>query len=110
MTGKFITIGVLVVERREGRVLFADARFVCDAERILAFDADADLEILQAICRDIQQGLHSSEGREVFLRTMQESFSNSIQLSDITTQTTADPAAEVEALARLYLAPAPPTS
>jgi hypothetical protein len=107
VSGDRINIGIVVIERDEERILFAEARFVCDEERILAFDNDADVETLQAICRDIQQGLHDSEGREFFLRSMEESFSNSIQLSDLRTQITADPAAEVDVLADLYLTPAP---
>jgi hypothetical protein len=105
VSGDRINIGIVVIERDEEQILFADARFVCNEDRILAFDADADVEMIQGICRDIRRGLHDVEGRELFLQSMAETFSNSIQLSDLRTQTTADPAAEVDILARLYLVP-----
>jgi hypothetical protein len=103
-----INLGVLIVQETEGRIVFADARFNCDRARILAFDPDADVEMLEAICRDIRQKLRDANERESFLRMMEDSFSNSIQLSDRKTISTTDPAAEVDTLARFYLVPESP--
>lgn len=106
--GRYINIGVLVVEKMEGLILFADARFNCDQTRILAFDPQADVEMLQAISKDIQGKLSDEQEREFLVHMMEDSFSNSIQFSDRKTLQTTDPAAEVERLTRLYLTPVPP--
>lgn len=107
VNGRCINIGVVVLERRDGRVLSADARFNCEEERILAFDSDADVDLLQALCKDIEEKLQDPQERESFLRTLEESFSDSLQLSERKAIATADPAAELDTLARLYLPPAP---
>jgi hypothetical protein len=101
--GEFITIGVILFDPVSLAQGFCDACFITDWQRIESFDPDADLDMLQAIASDIQGRVRSPTHRVRFLEMMEDSFSNSIQLSPRSRCITEDPMSAIEVLARLCL-------
>ena len=71
-------------------------------ERVRCLDPQADIEMLEALERDIRLQLRGIRDREALLRKLEESFSNVIQLSPTKACLTEDPAKEIETLAKLY--------
>jgi Protein of unknown function (DUF3037) len=98
---RFLDIGVLMVE--SGGTNFVAARFLRDWNQVLKIDADADVEVLQAMAREIEREWLRSVDRVAILRKMEDSFSNSIQISPKMISITYDPAKELERLASTFL-------
>jgi len=97
-------VGLLALERRDERRCFVGARFIPDTKELLAFDPNADTDLLFAFFREIEQRLRDRENAGAFLQTMLDSFSNTIQISDErTVVVSGDPADEIDKLAALYL-------
>jgi hypothetical protein len=107
LSDEFVNIGVVLVEpetnEAPGEDRFADARFTRDWQRVSRVDPQADVEMLVALGRDLRARLAAPWDREVLLRTMKESFSNTIQLSPVRRCQAEDPAREIETLASMYL-------
>jgi hypothetical protein len=105
IAGEKYNVGLVALERRDNKTRFADSRFITDTRELLTFDPDADVDVLDAFFLEIKQGLHDLENADVLLRTMLDSFSNTIQISDEKTVViSGDPAAEIDRLAALYVA------
>ena len=66
-------------------------------------DPQVDVEVLEAIEREIRGQLATTHDCEVLLRRLGDSFSNVIQLSPVKGCLAVDPAAEIEEMASLYL-------
>ncbi len=98
---EFVNIGVVMVEPNVHG--FADVRFTQDWRRVHCLDAQADVEWLQAMERDIRMQLSDFEHRDAWMKRVQESFSGMVQLSPTTGCLAEDPAKELVALAKLYL-------
>jgi Protein of unknown function (DUF3037) len=96
-----VNIGVVLAEPGGGG--FRDARFTSDWRNVRALDQDADLDVLQALAVEIREKLLKASNWEELLRSMEESFSNVIQLSERKACEAEDPAAEMEKLASMYL-------
>ncbi len=95
-------VGLLAFERRDERRHFLGARFISNITGLLAFDPNADVDLLLAFFREIEQKLHEREGAHDLLHTMLDSFSNTIQISDEKTVViSADPEDEIDKLAAL---------
>jgi len=101
LNDSLVNIGVLAVEPDVSK--FADAKFISDWSKVTALDPDADVEVLDALRREIQILWCDPNNRTGLLRMMEDSWSNMIQLSDARSCVTEDPAREVERLASLYL-------
>jgi hypothetical protein len=67
-----------------------------------SLDPQADVEMLQAVERDIRRQIVDTHDREVLIRKLQDSFSNTIQLTAMKACETEEPQAEMETLAKLY--------
>ena len=79
-------------------------RFTHDWSRVLCLDPDADLDVLKALEIDLRDKLREMNGDHDFiLRRIQDSFSNAIQPTAFQACLAESPAAEADALARLYL-------
>jgi hypothetical protein len=100
---EFVNIGVVMVEGGAQSGGYADVRFTRDWRRLLWLDPQADVDMLEALERDIRKRLVSREDREILLRQMEDSFSNVIQLSPTQRCLAEDPVAEIEAVASIYL-------
>jgi Protein of unknown function (DUF3037) len=99
VAGKGINIGVVLFDPEGG---FCGVRFVKDWRQVRGIDPDADIEMLEALGRDIESQFRRGKGEEI-LKTMEDSFSNAIQLSPATIHLVHDPAKEIEKLASQYL-------
>jgi hypothetical protein len=96
---EFVNIG-LVLLPESGK---AELRFTRDWSRVRCLDAQADLELLEALEAEMREQLQTSADREFLLRKIQDSFSNALQPSEFKACLAESPAAEADALARLYL-------
>src|SRR5215472_8272959 len=96
-----------------GLVLFpatgpAEVRFTRDWSRVRCLDPQADLELMESIETELRDELNkSSTNREVLLRKIQDSFSNTLQPSGFKACLAESAAAEADTLARLYLERSP---
>jgi hypothetical protein len=99
---EFVNIGVVMVEPAANGTAFADVRFTRDWRRVRCLDPGADVEMLEALERDIRGQLRETQDREALLRKLEDSFSNVIQLSPTQACLAEEPAKEIETLASLY--------
>jgi len=100
---EFVNIGVVMVEAGANGNGFAEVRFTRDWRRVRCLDSQADVEMLEALEREIRGQLATTHDREVLLRRLEDSFSNVIQLSPAKGCLAEDPAAEIEVMASIYL-------
>ena len=100
---EFANIGVVMLEEGANGSGFADVRFTRDWRRVHCLDGDADIEMLEALERDIRGQLHEAGNREVFLKKIKDAFSNVIQLSPTTGCLAESPAEEMKTLRGIYL-------
>jgi hypothetical protein len=56
-------------------------RFIRNWERVQSFHPDGDIELLQAICREIEERINGGDAENI-IRLMEDSFSNDIQISE----------------------------
>src|SRR5882762_3733177 len=100
---EFVNIGLVMIEAGANGGGFADVRFTRDWRRVRCLDPQADVEMLEALEREIRAQLGETRDRETLLRRLEDSFSNVIQLSPAKGCLAADPAIEIEAMSSLYL-------
>lgn len=100
--GEFVNIGLAMIEISASGG-FADVRFTRDWRRLLCFDPQADLDWLQAMERDLRKRVVEVRNCEEVMRVLNESFSNTIQLSGVRGCLTDDPVKEIEKMAGIYL-------
>lgn len=100
---EFVNVGVVMIEAGANGGGFADVRFTRDWRRVRCLDPQADVEMLEALEREIRGQLATTRDREVLLGRLEDSFSNVIQLSPAKGCLAEDPVAEIEAIASLYL-------
>lgn len=103
---EFVNVGIVLVGGGVDAG-YAGVRFTRDWRRVLCMDPGADLEWLQALEKDIRMRLQDAGGREDILFRLQDLCSNVIQVSATKGCLGAEPAQELESLAKLYLE-APP--
>jgi hypothetical protein len=82
---------------------FADVRIAPDWLRVTAIDPRADVKLLSAVVGEIKDKLQAADAREQMLRTMEDSWSDAIQVSPRKGIVTPDPTTEIEKLASQYL-------
>ena len=107
---RYVDFGLILKEKgNEGG--FVSVRFAPNWRGVLHLDPQADIEVLEALEREITGQLSNLRDREVLLRWIEDSYSNVIQLSAKRTCLAEDPEKEVELLASIYLnEPSPVTS
>lgn len=106
VTDEFVNVGIVMTESgvpSAGNVRFADVRFTRDWRRVRCLDPQVDLEMLEALERDIRRQLTTEHDQAALLKKMEDSFSNAIQLSATKICFAEDPAQEIEAVASIYL-------
>jgi hypothetical protein len=99
VAGTSINIGVVLCDPSGG---FCGVRFLEDWQPVRFIDPDADIEMLEALGRDIEGQFRRCKGEEI-LKTMKDSFSNAIELSPGRVCLVNDPAKEIEKLGSQYL-------
>jgi|SRR5581483_3521242 len=97
-------VGVILREPGAGAAGFAEVRFTNQWRQVLCVDPDADIELLEALEREIRQMLRDPQERELFVKRLGESFSGCIQADPVAVFATSSPAEELEKLAAMYLA------
>jgi len=100
---EFVNIGVVMLEPGANGAGFADVRFTQDWRRVRCLDPQADIEMLEALERDVRRQLKDTHDRQLLVRKLQESMSNVIQLSSTKACLAETPAEEIDALARVYM-------
>lgn len=100
---EFVNIGVLMVEAGASGSVFTDVRFAKDWRRVQRLDPQADVEVIEALLREIRAEVGEIKDPGMLLRRMEDSFSNVIQLSAPMQVMTATPAAEIETLASIFV-------
>ena len=102
--GEFVNIGVVLreVERAQEPVV----RFTRDWNRVRCVDANADIELLEAVEGELALRLRSGVGEaKPLLALLEESLSNSIQLTPGRACLAESMPAEMEQLMRMYVEP-----
>jgi hypothetical protein len=100
---EFVNIGVLMVEGGANGSVLADVRFAKDWRRVRCLDPQADVEVLEALLREIRAEVGEIRDRAMLIRKMEDSFSNVIQLSAPMAVVTATPEAEIEMVASMFV-------
>jgi DUF3037 family protein len=102
--GEFTNIGVLL--REAGRVDSAVVRFTRDWSRVRCMDADADIGLLEALESEIEARLRlGAADSKPMVAIMQETFSNSVQMTEARACLAENIVSELELLMRLYVEP-----
>jgi hypothetical protein len=105
--GEFANIGVVL--REAGRADGATVRFTRDWSRVRCLDPGADVELLEALETEIAERLRAGVDERVnakpVLATLEDSLSNSVQLTEMRATLAESLAAEIEQLMRMYVEP-----
>ena len=102
--GEFTNIGVLL--REAGREENTQVRFTRDWSRVRCMDADADLGLLEALEGELATCLRlgSADHRPV-IAVMEDSFSNSLQMTEAHACLAENMVTEMDLLMRMYVEP-----
>ncbi len=105
--GEFANIGLVL--REAGRDETATVRFTRDWSRVRCMDPDADVELLEALEAEIAQrllvGVEPRVNARPVLETLEDSLSNSVQLTEMRGTLAESLPAEMEQLLRMYVEP-----
>ena len=103
--GEFTNIGV-VLREATGRGSLPVVRFTRDWSRVRCMDADADVELLESlegeIAARLQAGVSARDPKAV-LEVLQDTLSNSVQITEARASLAESMAAEMEQLMRMYV-------
>ncbi len=100
--GEFVNVGV-VLTCGDGRP-YADVRFATDWRRARCLDPEIDLDVLTELENELRDVLaRGGADREWLTKRMEDTFSNSIQLSPVSAVLAESPEAELGILAQQYL-------
>ena len=102
--GEFTNIGVLL--REPGRNDAAQVRFTRDWTRVRCMDADADIGLLEAIEGEIAARLRmGASDPKPIVAMIEDTFSNSIQMTEPRACLAENVAAELDLLMKMYVEP-----
>jgi hypothetical protein len=105
--GEFANIGVVL--REAGDAGGATVRFTRDWSRVRCLDPNADVELLESLETEIAERLRAGFEERVnakpVLATLEDSLSNSVQLTEMRGTLAESMAAEMEQLMRMYVEP-----
>jgi hypothetical protein len=106
--GEFTNIGVVLREANASpsRDASAVVRFTRDWSRVRCMDAEADLELLESLEGEIAERLRlgAADTKEV-LPLLEDTLSNSVQITEARASLAENMAAELEQLMRMYVEP-----
>lgn len=105
--GEFANIGVLL--REAGRDDGAVVRFTRDWSRVRCMDADADIGLLEGlegeIAARLQMGTGNAPGIKPVMEILEDTLSNSVQITEVRACLAESVPAELEQLMRMYVEP-----
>jgi hypothetical protein len=103
--GEFTNIGIVL--REAGRQDSATVKFTRDWSRVRCMDPDADVELLESLESEIslrlQDGVEPKVNAKPLLETLEDSLSNSVQLTDMRGTLAESLPTEMEHLLRMYV-------
>ncbi len=106
--GEFVNIGVLLREAAGVGTRATGVRFTRDWSRVRCLHADADVALLegleQEITEQVRVGVSAREPKAV-LEVLEDSLSNSVQMTEPRATLAENVATEIELLMRLYVEP-----
>ena len=108
--GEFVNIGVVLRATEAGAPggAAAKVRFTRDWGRVRCVDADADVELLEALEQEIGERLAAGptiREPKALMEVLQDSLSNSLQISEPKATLAETVAAEMDLLMRMYVEP-----
>src|SRR5579871_4317934 len=102
--GEFVNFGLVTFADGGNGSELIDVRFTRDWGRATCIDPQADLQVLEALQREILQELGQSRDRMALLRRMEDSFSGVVQISSVMPALTKKAALEeIDDVARFFL-------
>lgn len=102
--GEFVNFGLLAWEEGRDGASLIDVRFAKDWSRVKCLDPQVDLDVMEALQREIRAEIGQSRERAVLLRKMEDSFSGVLQISAVMPALAEKIAlAEVDDVARMFL-------
>jgi hypothetical protein len=105
--GEFANIGVVL--REAGRADGAKVRFTRDWSRVRCLDPNADVELLESLESEIAERLRAGFDQRVnakpVLELLEDTLSNSVQLTEMRGTLAESVPAEMEQLMRMYVEP-----
>src|SRR5436305_3085796 len=97
---EFVNVGVVLLEQNG----FADVKFTDDFRRVKCLDADADIEVLTELEKEIRTRIKDAgPDRDEIINKLKDSFSSTLQISSSKAVLAESPQKELELLARMYL-------
>src|SRR5580693_3102873 len=96
---EFVNIGLVMTESGGDGGGFAGVHFTQDWRRARCLNPDVDVEVLDALGREIQRRIASVQDRVLMVHEMMDRYSNAIQISPVRQVLTEDPARELKDLA-----------
>jgi len=100
---EFVNIGVLMVEDGASGSVLAEVRFAKDWRRVRGLDPQVDVEVIEALLREMRREVGEVRDRSMLLKKIEDQFSNVIQLSAPMRVLAANPAQEIETLAAMFV-------
>lgn len=97
--GESVNIGLVMTENGGDGGGFAGVHITNDWRHVRCFDPQVDVEVLEAIGRDLERRLMDVNQRAAVLHQMMDSYSNLIQLSPVKHCYSENPALELKELA-----------
>lgn len=102
--GEFVNFGLLALENGPDGSSLVDVRFTKDWGRVQCLDPQVDVDVLEALQREIRQEVGQTRERAALLKRMEDSFSNLVQVSAVMPALTEKIAlTEVDDVARMFL-------
>jgi len=102
--GEFVNFGLLALDGGPNGASLVDLRFTKDWGRVQCLDPQVDLEVLEALQREIRQEIGQTRDKAMLLRRMEDSFSGVVQISPVMPALTSRIAqAEVDDVAQMFL-------
>jgi hypothetical protein len=98
-----IEIAVCLHECEDAADRFAGVRFLEKWKAVQDIDPQVDVDVLEALEKEIRSQWPSADGRQSLIRSWEDSFSNTIQLSERKVCLSEDPVQTLNDLERVYL-------
>jgi hypothetical protein len=96
---EFVNIGLVMTQSGGDGGGFAEVHFTQDWKRAHCLFPDVDVEMLEAIGRDIQNRVANAQELPILLHELMDRYSNVIEISPVRQCLTDDPAKEMKGLA-----------
>ena len=97
---EFVNIGLVMMESGGDGGGFADVHFTADWRHARCLDPNVDVDMLEALGREMARRLKDVPQRALLLHEIMDSYSNTLQLSPITRCVAENPAEEFKELSR----------